>query len=49
VPALLKAVQRGRLDPAPLLSHEMPPADAVRGYEVFKTKEEGCIRAAFRP
>jgi threonine dehydrogenase-like Zn-dependent dehydrogenase len=49
VPALLEAVQDGRLDPGHLLTHEMPLSDAVHGYEIFKSKAEGCIRAAFKP
>lgn len=49
VPDLLKAVQSGKLDPAPMLTHDLPLRDAVRGYDLFKSKKDGCIRAAFRP
>jgi hypothetical protein len=28
---------------------QMTLDDALRGYQVFKDKEDGCIRAVFRP
>lgn len=49
VPRLLEHVARGELDPAPLATHRMPLEDAVRGYQLFKDKEDGCIRAVFDP
>jgi hypothetical protein len=27
----------------------MPLEDAARGYEMFKAKEDGCVRAVFLP
>ena len=42
-------VLNGELDPSILVSHRMPLEDAPRGYELFKDKEDGCMRAVFEP
>ncbi len=31
------------------MTHKMPLEEAARGYEMFKHKHEGCVRAAFVP
>lgn len=49
VPTLLEHAQRGDLSTAHLCTHELALEEAVRGYELFKTKEDGCVRAVFRP
>lgn len=49
VPAMLEHVQRGELDPSFLITHRMSLEEAPRGYEIFKRKEEGCVRAVFAP
>jgi threonine dehydrogenase-like Zn-dependent dehydrogenase len=48
-PALLSLIESGRLDTSHLITHEMPLVDAAKGYELFKTKSDGCVRAVFRP
>ncbi|WP_213575802.1 zinc-dependent alcohol dehydrogenase [Rhodococcus sp. USK13] len=42
-------IQHGDLDPSYLITHDMSLEEAVRGYQVFKSKQEGCVRAVFRP
>ncbi|PSR70374.1 glutathione-dependent formaldehyde dehydrogenase [Nocardia sp. MDA0666] len=42
-------IQQGDLDPSYLITHDLPLEDAVRGYDLFKNKREGCVRAIFRP
>ncbi|MFY0573753.1 zinc-dependent alcohol dehydrogenase [Cystobacter fuscus] len=49
VPRLLEHVQRGELDPSYLVTHRFPLEDAPRGYEMFKKKEDGCVRSVFIP
>jgi len=49
VPLLLEHARRGELDTAFLATHTMSLDDAVRGYELFKHKEDGCVRAVFVP
>ncbi len=35
--------------PSYLITHDLPLEDAVHGYDLFKNKREGCVRAIFRP
>ncbi|WP_298991397.1 zinc-dependent alcohol dehydrogenase [uncultured Pseudokineococcus sp.] len=47
--AMLEHVRAGRIDPTPLATHTMPLEESVEGYRLFKEKEDGCVRAVFRP
>jgi threonine dehydrogenase-like Zn-dependent dehydrogenase len=49
VPRLLELVASGKLNPSYLATHHFPLEEAARGYELFKHKEDGCLRAVFRP
>ncbi len=49
LPRLLEHAQEGELDPTFLATHRMSLEDAPRGYEMFKTKQDGCLRAVFTP
>jgi threonine dehydrogenase-like Zn-dependent dehydrogenase len=46
---MMAAVQSGELDPSYLITHRMSLEDSPRGYEMFKKKEDGCLRAVFNP
>jgi len=46
---MLDHVQEGELDPTFLVTHRLSLEDAPRGYEIFKKKEEGCVRVLFSP
>lgn len=49
IPMLLQRIARGELVTRHLATHAMPLDDAPRGYAMFKKKEDGCVRAVFRP
>jgi threonine dehydrogenase-like Zn-dependent dehydrogenase len=49
MPAMFEHVQKGELDPTFLITHRMSLEDAPRGYDLFKSKDEGCVRAVFAP
>jgi threonine dehydrogenase-like Zn-dependent dehydrogenase len=49
MPRMLEHVQNGELDPSFMITHRMPLTEAARGYEIFKEKEDGCLRAVFVP
>jgi threonine dehydrogenase-like Zn-dependent dehydrogenase len=49
MPRMLENVERGELDPSILITHRMSLEESARGYELFKTKGEGCVRAVFAP
>jgi threonine dehydrogenase-like Zn-dependent dehydrogenase len=42
-------VQQGDLDPSVLITHDLPLEEGVRAYDMFKNKQDGCIRVALRP
>jgi threonine dehydrogenase-like Zn-dependent dehydrogenase len=49
IPELLGRIERGELDPSYLATHRMSLDDGARGYEMFKKKENGCLRVVFAP
>jgi threonine dehydrogenase-like Zn-dependent dehydrogenase len=40
---------RGEVKTAHLATHVMPLAYGPEGYRKFKAKEDGCVRAVFKP
>ncbi len=49
VPRLLEHAARGELDPSFLATHRFSLEQAVKGYDMFKHKTDGCVRAVFAP
>jgi threonine dehydrogenase-like Zn-dependent dehydrogenase len=49
LPRLLEHAARGELNPAFLATHRFSLEESPRGYEMFKHKEDGCVRAVFVP
>jgi threonine dehydrogenase-like Zn-dependent dehydrogenase len=49
LPRLLEHAARGELDPSFLITHRLPLEQSPQGYELFKNKEDGCVRAVFAP
>lgn len=49
LPRLLEHVVKGELDPSFLATHRFSLEDAPKGYELFKKKQDGCVRAVFLP
>jgi threonine dehydrogenase-like Zn-dependent dehydrogenase len=49
MPRLLDHAAKGELNPAFLATHRFSLEEAPRGYEMFKHKEDGCVRAVFVP
>lgn len=47
VPRLLEHTQKGELDASILATHHFPLEDSARGYDMFKHKQDGIIRAVF--
>ena len=46
---LLEHIEAGRIDPASIITHRMPLADAPRAYEMFKHKEDDCVKVVLTP
>jgi threonine dehydrogenase-like Zn-dependent dehydrogenase len=49
VSRLLEHTQRGELDASFLATHRFSLEEGARGYEMFKNKEDGCVRVVFTP
>jgi threonine dehydrogenase-like Zn-dependent dehydrogenase len=45
----VEAVARGDLDPAPLITHDLPLADLPRAFELMRTRPDGFLKAVVRP
>jgi threonine dehydrogenase-like Zn-dependent dehydrogenase len=46
---LLERVANGDIDPSFIVTHRLPLADAPRGYEMFKNKEDDCVKVVLKP
>lgn len=46
---LLERVVRGELDPAAIITHHMDLEDAPHAYDIFKHKQERCIKVVLHP
>lgn len=49
IPMLLERMATGELKTAHLMTHPMPLDEGPRGYDYFKNKKDGCVRAVFQP
>ncbi len=49
MPRMFEHLQRGELDTSFLITHRMSLEESPRGYEMFKNKQDGCLRAVFAP
>jgi len=49
VPELLGMVRDGRIDPSFVITHTLPLSDAPRAYDMFKKKEDACIKVVLKP
>ncbi|MBJ2065246.1 zinc-dependent alcohol dehydrogenase [Serratia odorifera] len=49
VPTLLDLVAAGKMNPALMATHRFSLEDAPLGYQMFKHKTDGCLRAVFAP
>ncbi|MDO9395728.1 MAG: glutathione-dependent formaldehyde dehydrogenase, partial [Herbiconiux sp.] len=49
IPMLLERIAAGEIRTEHLATHVMPLEQGPQGYEMFKTKADGCVRAVFRP
>ena len=49
IPMLLDRIAAGELDTRHLATHEMTLDEGPRAYQMFKDKEDGCVRVVLRP
>ncbi len=48
MPRLLEAIEDGRINPAEIITHRLDLDDAPHGYDIFKKKEEGCVKVVMK-
>ncbi|MFW6183157.1 MAG: zinc-dependent alcohol dehydrogenase [Chloroflexota bacterium] len=46
---LLQRIESGDIDPSFLTTHRLPLSDAPRAYELFKHKQDNCIKVVLQP
>jgi len=46
---LLPLIERGRLDPAEIITHRLPLSRGVRGYEIFDAHDEDVLKVVLEP
>jgi threonine dehydrogenase-like Zn-dependent dehydrogenase len=46
---LLERIQKGEIDPSFVITHRMRLEEAAAGYELFKNKQEDCIKVVLKP
>lgn len=46
---LLERIQNGEIDPAGIITHRLPLDDAPQAYDMFKNKQDECIKVVLKP
>ncbi|MGZ9243512.1 MAG: zinc-dependent alcohol dehydrogenase [Candidatus Binatia bacterium] len=46
---LLERIEKGEIDPSYIITHRLSLDEAPKGYEIFRNKEEGCIKVVLKP
>ncbi|KAA0546967.1 glutathione-dependent formaldehyde dehydrogenase [Bacillus sp. BGMRC 2118] len=49
MPYMYELVATGKIDPGDVVSHVLPLSEAKRGYEIFDTKTDNCIKVVLKP
>ena len=49
LPKLMKLIEDGTIDPSFIISHRFPLEQAPEAYELFKKKQDGCVKVVLKP
>ncbi|MDB5259043.1 MAG: theronine dehydrogenase-like Zn-dependent dehydrogenase [Candidatus Taylorbacteria bacterium] len=49
IPLLLEKIEKGEIDPSFVITHRLRLEDAPKAYEIFRNKEDGCIKVVLKP
>jgi threonine dehydrogenase-like Zn-dependent dehydrogenase len=49
IPELARLIERGALDPRPLISHVLPLDDAAKAYEIFNARKDNVVKVLLKP
>ena len=46
---LLARIQNGDIDPSSIITHRLPLVEAAHGYQIFRDKQDECVKVVLRP
>ena len=46
---LLELIQNGDIDPSFVITHRLPLSEAPKAYDIFRRKEDECIKVVLKP
>jgi threonine dehydrogenase-like Zn-dependent dehydrogenase len=46
---LLERIERGEIDPTFVISHKLSLEEAPHAYQIFKDKQDECIKVVLKP
>jgi threonine dehydrogenase-like Zn-dependent dehydrogenase len=49
IPMLVDWVAKGEVDPSQIFTHHLPLEQTKQGFELFKHKQDNCIKVLLRP
>ncbi len=49
VPELLEFIRNRKIDPSFVVTHRLPLSQAPHGYDIFRAKQDGCIKVVLDP
>ena len=49
LPELTRRIQNGDIDPSFVITHRLPLSQAPHGYQIFRDKQDGCIKIVLDP
>jgi S-(hydroxymethyl)glutathione dehydrogenase / alcohol dehydrogenase len=49
MPYMYELIDKGKVDPGDVVSHVIPLSEAKRGYEIFDTRQNNCIKVVLKP
>lgn len=49
MPLMYNLISKGKVDPGDVVTHVLPLSEAKKGYEMFDTKTENCIKVVLKP
>lgn len=49
MPYMYELIHTGKIDPGDVITHVIPLSEAKRGYEIFDTRQDQCIKVVLKP
>ncbi len=49
MPYMYELIDSGKVDPGDIVTHVLPLSEAKRGYDIFDTRQDNCIKVVLKP